>query len=957
MSVKSMVVKLTILVALIGTFVTVSGIYLPSNRDTLPAPDSVTYDISEPTDMELLYETDTIAYYFRESRDVIAVYDKRNNYTFYTGLDAPFSKDVEEACDVVVDDYEYESEHVDLSYFGFEFYSTALDVDNNMDLSNLDGRGISGQLGIWIDDVSNNPEGFAIVNQTFDASDYRISFEAESREGFDLTIYVYLQDGTVIDSGTVSITSEMASHSLDLTIPNEPVTILFDVSSSTRTIYFESISMVKIAGVFEVADSEQLPHVNLELLDADRTVKEADVLEVCEPIETRLNTLYTGFANSLVSVEYYDDANNIKRLSSATYDDPDDPTPVPSSMLYTVDNDPSKRRLDVNFPNIDLAFSVYITFTESGINYHIPDESITGEGQTVLGAIILSPFLGASGGANEVFDMNELDYADETFKYQIPGYTFIPDGSGALLRFNDNNVELNEYVGQIYGVDIADEYSYMNESEMYLPFKSLSMPVFGMAHGDDQAAFVAYAEEGDSYMQLVSMPEENLTYYNFTYPRFEYNTTYYQVYNQQGWGYSTLFEERRHFDVDITYTFLANEEANYVGMAHAYRDHLIEEGILTELSEAQDHIPVRIDFVMADDERAIAGYTSRVTTTTDDVRTILDDLLSRGVANINSGLLGWADGGITRANPSVTRFNGSVGSSSDVEALASYAQTIGIDISLQSNYFNVAQESINPNDNALKHASNWYSELNTQDYPVALYYYIRPTKSVLWMSDHVDDFTKLGLESITIDGVGSNLATDYQEDLNRMDVEAMLVEGLCALDIDLNIIQPNSYLYECVDRYLQAPVYNTQFLIQTDTVPFVQLVLQGTMELYGPYSNFSFYTDSDVLRMIDYNIYPSFVLTQQPSYLLADTNSRYFYSTEYTLYDELIPSIYSRVDEILRHVQTAKWESREVLEAGVILNTYDNGVEVLINYTEDVYEYNGVQIEPVSVEMVGDFNG
>ena len=51
------------------------------------------------------------------------------------------------------------------------------------------------------------------------------------------------------------------------------------------------------------------------------------------------------------------------------------------------------------------------------------------------------------------------------------------------------------------------------------------------------------------------------------------------------------------------------------------------------------------------------------------------------------------------------------------------------------------------------------------------------------------------------------------------------------------------------------------------------MVLNGTMEVYAPYANFSFYAQTDMLRMIDYNISPSFVLTQKPSYLLGSTTS------------------------------------------------------------------------------------
>jgi hypothetical protein len=148
-------------------------------------------------------------------------------------------------------------------------------------------------------------------------------------------------------------------------------------------------------------------------------------------------------------------------------------------------------------------------------------------------------------------------------------------------------------------------------------------------------------------------------------------------------------------------------------------------------------------------------------------------------------------------------------------------------------------------------------------------------------------------------------------------------------------------------------VFSSQYLIMTDTVPFLQIVLQNTMELYAVYSNFSFYTDADVLRMIDFNVWPSFALTESPSYVLTHTNSSDFYSTEYEVYRELIVSIYQRVNGALRQVIGADWENREVLSAGVVRNSYSNGVQILINYTEIAVTVGSVTIQPYSVVVLG----
>ena len=692
--------------------------------------------------------------------------------------------------------------------------------------------------------------------------------------------------------------------------------------------------------------------------DLEDPISDEMILGACQPQEVRLNTLYTGFANSLISVEYFDSANNVKRTSSASYKDV-------TSVLKSDDNDPSHFRLEIDFEDLLIQINVHIYLDNDGVRYEVKDEEVSGFGIDRLAAIIIAPFTGASGGAYEEFSLEEMDYADEEiFKDKIPGYTLVPDGSGSLIRFNDNAVKLQTYESTIYGIDPSLEVTHVSVANGYVPFKTASMPVFGIAHGNLQAAFVAFATSGEEFMQIISTPEDNLTYYNFTYPRFEYNKKYFQIYNKSGSGYFTTYDERNHFDIDMRYNFLAGDgdtghQADYVGMALSYTDYLMDEGILTEVNSTDSNIPIRLDFFMSDVEKGITGYNNQVTTSVDDVRNILNDITNNiGITNINSGLLGWADGGVTLGDPRDTDFTREIGRENDFEDLIKDFGKEDIDISLNQDYYNINEEMMTLRNNAAKHTSTWYSRTYTYNYPIGLFYYARPVKSVSWMLNQTNDFKSLGVSSYTISGITNNLISDYSTDMYRDESKDVINEGFGELDQDIlvNAHQPNMYIWEYVDRYLDIPVYGSQFLIETDTVPFLQIVLSNTMELYAPYSNFSFYTEKDVLRMIDYNIYPSFILTEEPAHLLSDTNSRNFYSTEYDLYVDLIDSIYNTVDDALGSVIGVNWINRVVLENGVILNEYANGTEIVINYTEDVIIYNGVNVEPLSYEVIGGGN-
>jgi len=99
--------------------------------------------------------------------------------------------------------------------------------------------------------------------------------------------------------------------------------------------------------------------------------------------------------------------------------------------------------------------------------------------------------------------------------------------------------------------------------------------------------------------------------------------------------------------------------------------------------------------------------------------------------------------------------------------------------------------------------------------------------------------------------------------------------------------------------------------------------------------------------MIDYNIAPSFILSMEPSYKLADTASCDLYSTEFSLYEELIKEVYGQVNQVWKQISGYNWVSRTVAEDGVIVNTYEkNGSlkEVVINYTLNDVTYQNVTV-------------
>lgn len=715
--------------------------------------------------------------------------------------------------------------------------------------------------------------------------------------------------------------------------------------------------------------------LNLEGTNAQKIRQVKQIAD--SPIDSSFQSdQYAAYANSLITVEYFSGSGKsmkTTRVSSAAEDDKEG-----TSGLQVEDEAKHIYKLECKFTLDDkeLGMNVYITFGEDGkINYSVPYKEITGDGIGQISQVVITPFLGASGGALKYYDTKDEDWVNVKANKVTPGYALIPDGSGALIRFQENKAKFTAYEGAVYNADPSKQLTYRSVADDVVPVKDPTMPVFGISHGDGtQAAFVAYADKGDEYMTLNAVPastEDEEIRYTYAYAGFTYNSEFYQVINQAGESYRKVQDAPNKFDIDLTYQFLTGDgsdgtpSADYVGMAQAYRQHLIEEKVLTEVDQETGDIPIRIDFLMSDSKKGVFSTQEVEVTSVGDVDEILAKLTKDGIKNINSGLIGWQSGGETLSKPNSTSISGSVGSKSELKDLMSKYAEKGIDISFSREFTTINEDMISYYDNAAKHLNTKYLEVDQstvlpKNVPVAEFGYALPKKTASWITDLYENLGDYS-QSFTIDGASNVLVSSYDSD----GVESTVTDAIGYYQdaigkikkngTKVNLASPNKYLWKYTDRYLQSTVGTSQYVYETDTVPFLQLVLHGTMEVYAPYANFSFYSITDQLRMIDYNINPSFVLTKEPSYLLSATKSSDYYSTEFEQYEELVKEIYTTVNESLSQVAGYSWTGRKVVNDGVIANTYEkdgNIKTIIINYTEDDITVDGNKVAKLSAAVV-----
>ncbi|MBN2504876.1 MAG: hypothetical protein JXB20_06000 [Bacilli bacterium] len=590
--------------------------------------------------------------------------------------------------------------------------------------------------------------------------------------------------------------------------------------------------------------------------------------------------------------------------------------------------------LGFGYIDLQIGFQVNVSLEADGIKVEIPFDSIVEDnsGELLLSSIIVFPGFGA------------------TKMTDIPGYMVIPDGAGTLIRYEDNQDRYpRPYEAPFYGPD-PGLISIENSVVSY----PLSLPIFGMVHGVDQNAMLGIVTSGDMSARLFAYPNGafNLDY-NLIFTKFDLRKTYRQSFLSDGTGGALRNVRTSLADMAIKYIVLDDEEANYVGMANTYRQYLENNGTLQRLATSAD-IPLHLTYLMADSKESFFGESLLEMSSVNDVMNMHTKLVEAGIGNYRVDLMGWNDGGYSGNLPSSIDFENRLGSKREFSELIAYIKETG-KLSLLNNYVfaSEATDGIAVAKDVAKGVNRFVIQYEC---PVCVYedhYMLYPHVSAQRAVNDLYDYMELGV-GVLFETLGNNLISFYDSgNYIREHAYAIYQQAMAYYEGTASYAYPYAYALPYTTTFYQAPLYNSQVKYFDDLVPLLQTVLRGNIEMYGDYLNFNSYGREQLLMLVDFGVYPSFILTEEPSSLLKDTDISRLYTTEFDLWEDTVVDEYNYVNLALKHVQGSTLVSRETLAPGLVHNVYDNGVEIYINYGKEAAVVGSLVINGMDYKVGG----
>lgn len=600
----------------------------------------------------------------------------------------------------------------------------------------------------------------------------------------------------------------------------------------------------------------------------------------------------------------------------------------------------------VFFKKYQFGFTVNVSLEKDQLLVEVPEESILEQKDgTYIGTISLFPMMGYS-------------YLGEK-----EGYMLIPDGNGALVYLNDKEGRFQTGFSQmIYGEDAGfasqkvETYLWKKYDTVIDPNPVIA-PVYGMIHTDDRLGYLAVVEEGDKRASIEVQPNGVMTSYNRCYAKFLLRDVYVQPLNQSNSGTVQKAEENRtKMDLKVRFILLSGEDADYSGMANAYRDYLLQNALVvpTDISYQS-----RVDFLGSEREKFLLGTTAVPMTTVEQMEEIFGELREEGVSSLLSVYKGWQSGGLYNLPITKYKADASIGGTGKLTSLIKEAAEENYNIFLYNDTLQMNGSTNSTTFNAVKMVNKRTLKEESYKQVYRLFYYVLPAKAETTLEKFLKSYTAKGVSNLAVAGSSDHLFSYSSKGsyYTRLDTADVYEEMLSYASDNANLIleQPSAYLWKYTKAFLDMPLTSSQYMYVDEEIPFLTMVLKGIMPVYSEYVNFEANKTEYFLKMVESGAYPSFYITYENSSDLIYTNSSDLYSTQYSTYKDSIVEYDTKLRELASKTGDSNIIKHEKLDSGVTKVTYSNDVVVYVNYSKTAKTVDGISIDAMSYE-VGEAN-
>ncbi len=602
-----------------------------------------------------------------------------------------------------------------------------------------------------------------------------------------------------------------------------------------------------------------------------------------------------------------------------------------------------KHEIEVEYSdNTQITVTLVYSLNEDGFSATVDCDKVDVMGNATLTMIRLLPFY-------------EAGFQSEN------GYMLLPDGSGALINFNNDRLSLNGVSVPIYGTDDA-----ISVSQKWTYDERAIMPIFGISR--ENRGTLAVIEEGDALATLAAdiggrtSPVCSVSA-GFTVRAYERITldsvsskTSYNIYSDT--AYKGL--------ISIRYILLDKDNCKYDDMASVYRKYLLDNGTLT--LNCSGEYPLSVELLGAIGKReSFLGieYTKTYPLTTfSDAVTLINSLKETAIDDITLKYNGWFNGGLVQQYADKINVVKKLGGEKGLKTLNRTLQNLGITCYYDAKLQTINQSLINSKVNVFSKGAKFvYKDIATLSlYNLSTAYPLEekmfgttpeePQKYILspkYLSGLLGSLKiraeKLGGMNLGYTDIGSMLYSDFSSKNGTVRQESLEnIEKMLENDSGFSVTGGDVYTLKNADCIFGLSTESSGKLIYDREVPFTQLVLHGVIPYTTEAINLSGDPEAAVLKAVETGSLLHYTFAYRNTDELKNSDFNYYFSVSFDSWKQSLSENYHKIVVSQKKLACLQITGHEYLTDDVTKTVYSDGTVVIVNYGSTPYAYGSATV-------------
>ena len=565
---------------------------------------------------------------------------------------------------------------------------------------------------------------------------------------------------------------------------------------------------------------------------------------------------------------------------------------------------------------------------------------------------VLSDRIEERNGDYKLQKIDVLPYFDSSA--DAVGSFFAPDGSGALFDYSSGADEISF---PCYGTDYS-----LRTDKLDSISKNAVLPVFGTSVKN--GGYLAVIKGASAAAAAVIAPKSDSTPLNHAYASFTMRCMDVNDYSDMDIPIYNIFQKDIISEFPtVSFSMLEPGKNSYSDMAEIYRKYLYENGTLKKSNT--EKTPVYMDYIcMITKRTSMLGipYDKKIVLSTiEEITASVKAVTEKGLTPVVR-LIGYGSSGFEHKAYTKFQLDRRVGTAEQLKALQKLIEESGgrlyLDSDMQFAYKNGNGFSASENSarflNRLQNRRGAY-DIVTEEYGTGVLerYFISPLYYEKFAGSMVKSVSKVwsgeSLPGLSYGTSGLYLGGDYTKNRTADRTQSLLIaervfESTKQSGVSMMFDNGNAYTLPYAADIVNMPMTSSKTDAQSETVPFLQMVLHSSISYAGTPFNISENSALNRLTSAEFAAAPYAVFITRSDSLIADTDYK---SVWYSLSDsgrlEGFTEDALRITALLDTVAD-KTMIGYSFDGTVGRTVYDDGTVIYVNHGDTDKKIDGITV-------------